>query len=80
MPGAEYDVYIASPLDPSLRLTVHFLTGNTRTVDDDEMEFLKIIANIDPASRQIILKAYMGADKGFFMAGYMVGLVNLFMD
>jgi len=37
------------------------------------MEFLKIIANIDPASRQIILKAYMGADKGLFMAGYIVG-------
>ena len=80
MPGAEYDVYIASPLDPSLLLTFHFSTGNTSIVDDDEMEFLKIIANIDPASRQIILKAYMGADKGFFMAGYMVGLVNLFMD
>ena len=56
-----------------LILTSHFLTGNTAIAHDVKMEFLKIVANIDPASRQIILKAYMGTDKGFFMAGYMVG-------
>jgi hypothetical protein len=37
------------------------------------MDFLKIVSEIPPTQRQAILEIYMGADKGFFMAGYMVG-------
>lgn len=75
MPGAEsFDGFVYNT-HSSYSHSVNLLAqdGQNPTAQSIEMEFLKIIAKIDPASREIILQAYMGADKGFFMAGYMVG-------
>jgi hypothetical protein len=36
-------------------------------------EEIRKIIQIDPAAAQAALQAYMGADKGYFMGGYIAG-------
>jgi len=55
---------------------IYFIPICDRHTTSRKMEFLKIIAQMPPASRQLILSSYMGGDKGFFMAGYMVGWIS----
>lgn len=70
--------YVISSSHPffliSPHLTPHsFTPSNLPYLVSNMSEELRKLAHLDPATAQLALEAYMGADRGWFLGGYVAG-------